>query len=441
VLLTSGLRAPILAGMKWEFVLVGMVGLSACGPSVATPGAVDSSTGADASSTGVGPTPADASSSGTATEASLDASSSGEASEGESTGGTELHCGTRGVQAPTFAAPESSYGAGTIVASADFDGDARLDLLLLDAMLAATLVPGGPDGAWGEPLPLFGEQMVSLAPLDADGDAQLDLVAITQSSPRTLVISSGAGDGTFAMLQQLDLGPEFPQGVVALDVGNDGDDDIFVGGENRPMLVVHDGTFLPPLELSDNAQWGLPTGSLAVGDFDGVGGDDVAMNGKQVFLQDGVGGMTQAGPIIGGMGGHAVAAPLDADERLDLVLVEISDFGGPPWGAVSLAFGVADGFAIDVDFWATCPECGTNDSATAADVNGDGAYDIVWSSPDGLGILLGCGDGTFTEATIVDFAQELHRVVVADVDDDGRQDLVTTVVDTPDIVLFRGLDG
>jgi hypothetical protein len=68
---------------------------------------------------------------------------------------------------------------------------------------------------------------------------------------------------------------------------------------------------------------------------------------------------------------------------------------------------------------------------TVADVNGDGHPDIIvanqgsYKSPSSVGILLGNGDGTFQPEQIFAVGFFPDQVVVADVNGDGKPDLIT----------------
>ena len=65
------------------------------------------------------------------------------------------------------------------------------------------------------------------------------------------------------------------------------------------------------------------------------------------------------------------------------------------------------------------------DSVAVADVNGDGKPDIVVTNGNGVGVLLGNGDGTFQPVVI--YASGLNfadSVAVADVNGDGKRDIV-----------------
>jgi FG-GAP-like repeat len=67
------------------------------------------------------------------------------------------------------------------------------------------------------------------------------------------------------------------------------------------------------------------------------------------------------------------------------------------------------------------------ESVAGADVNGDGRPDLVSANylDNTVSVLLGNGDGSFQRARIYNVGSDPASVAVADVNGDGRPDLVT----------------
>jgi len=83
-------------------------------------------------------------------------------------------------------------------------------------------------------------------------------------------------------------------------------------------------------------------------------------------------------------------------------------------------------------------------SVVIADVNGDGKPDLVFAdSFSGAGVMLGNGDGTFQpEVRFASGGQEVSGVAVADLNNDGKLDIVVANFDTTTVgVLLGNGDG
>lgn len=80
--------------------------------------------------------------------------------------------------------------------------------------------------------------------------------------------------------------------------------------------------------------------------------------------------------------------------------------------------------------------------AATGDFNNDGFADIVTaneSTPGNVSILLGGGNGSFSNVpTLVTVGNEPHSVVVADVNKDGRADLITTNIASNNVSVLLG---
>jgi hypothetical protein len=115
-------------------------------------------------------------------------------------------------------------------------------------------------------------------------------------------------------------------------------------------------------------------------------------------------------------------ADVNGDGRLDLAVANYSY--GASAGSVSVLLGNGNGtFQGAVNFAVGSIPV----SVAVADVNGDGRPDLVTANQSGnsVSVLLGNGNGTFQSAVNFGVGSSPRSVAVADVNGDGRPDLVT----------------
>jgi hypothetical protein len=315
-----------------------------------------------------------------------------------------------------------------------------------------------------------------------------------------LALASGLGAQTptvhFTAGGNFALSQIEPRQILVDDFNQDGHADLLVStagltGAGRMNLFLGDGHagFGGALEVGTHSSW-----ALAKGDFNGDGIVDVVsgeadLNGKRsrVFLNDGLGNLTQSAVLISGDSVADLAVgDFDGDGKLDIaiagrvgnpgIVVYIGHgdgtFTGPMsigstlgFHADSLAAGDFDGDGLDDlvsgstigavvfrsfgggvfnTFSLAGPSTAVSDVAVA-DLDGDGVLDIVTldssSAPGSVHVCHGNGDATFT--TIHDYlaGPNANHVAIADLTHDGIPDLAVACSDGNQIALFLGTGG
>jgi hypothetical protein len=327
--------------------------------------------------------------------------------------------------------------------------------------------------------PDMGDDPQSVTVGDFNGDGVSDFV-ISDYGNEALKIFLGNGDGTFRQatdtpLWVLGLGTS----VVVGDFNGDGKLDlaapialpICIGGSAcvivgyQPYVVIllgnGDGTFTEapnsPLSLSFESLSFTPP-FITVGDFNGDGISDLAIpypcvgnptcqSGGMIdtLLGNGDGTFTEAANSPLSVGFESLSftpqfitvGDFNQDGKLDLVVANQcgNDLYCQSADAVSILLGNGDGTfteAANSPIWMA----GAISAVTVGDFNGDGIADLAVTSPCGsdstcesvgtVSIFLGNGDGTFTETPNSPIAMEGNGIPAATMGDfngDGIPDL------------------
>jgi FG-GAP-like repeat/FG-GAP repeat len=383
--------------------------------------------------------------------------------------------GSQQAQGLSFANPVT-YGSGgdqaTSVAVADVNGDGKPDLLVTN-LCGSNVCPaegsvgvllGNGDGTFKTAVTYDsgGFDAISIAVADVNGDGKPDLVVVNEctSTPFCLgdglvAVLLGNGDGTFKTAVTYDSGANGALSVAIADMNGDGKPDLVVTncstttncanfgpGSVAVLLGNGDGTFQPAVVYPT----GGDPGSVVVGDLKGDGKLDVVVaqcagprsscEPGEVSVLLGNGDGTLQPPVNYSSGadapGPTTLADVNGDGKLDIV---VSNTFSPPNlhgnGAVGVLLGNGDGtFQTAVPYDLN----GLGGALAVADVNGDGKPDVVvtvevgsCTSSSTLAVLLGNGDGTFQPE--VDFCSagtpnETNDIAVADLKGNGRLDLV-----------------
>jgi hypothetical protein len=223
-----------------------------------------------------------------------------------------------------------------------------------------------------------------------------------------------------------------PRAIAVGDFNEDGDQDLAVANYSSNNVTVLLGNGAGAFSPARNSPFGAGTNpfGLAVGDFNGDGHADLAVTGQgsdnvSILLGDGQGGFTPGkNPIaVAGQPNPIVVADFNGDGIADLA---VGSFTGNSvtvlLGSGSGGFQSAAGSPIAV---------GTNpDSLAAADFNADGIPDLAVANQgsDNVTILMGVGDGTFTQQ-FGPFPVGLAplSLAAADFNGDGKLDLAISI--------------
>lgn len=274
------------------------------------------------------------------------------------------------------------------------------------AFLPAVNIPGGTD-----------HRFIRLADLDGFGDGVTDVVQVSSAPGASVRVRPGNGDGTFTSpnegLLNVPGSSEINESVAVGDVNNDNKLDVIAvtaafdpDGLDFGVDPVAPGVltffrnvgtvFAEPLFFADGVI--IPVGefpySIAMGDLDGDGDEDIAVTHRNsdmvdvsVLLNNGAGGFGEPMEFLFesgvGLSPRSVQlVDLDNDGDLDLLTTRKPDFDTPGVGgelviflnltATASADLNGDGCVNGADMATLLAVWGTDGGATGADLNGDG---------------------------------------------------------------------
>jgi hypothetical protein len=366
----------------------------------------------------------------------------------------------------------------------DVNGDGKPDLLVANNCIdtncangSVSVLLGNGNGTFGaaNSYSSGGYEAQSIAVADVNKDGKPDLVVgnaiclpIGACETGSVGVLLGNGDGTFQPV--MTYGGSGAQSVAVADVNGDGKPDVIVAtcgdsecatGAVGLLLGNGDGTFQNTISYDSS---GTGATSVAVGDVNGDGRPDLLVSNDcgnygnydcttgtvGVLLNKGKGAFSAAlNYNSGGYKSLAVAvADLNGDGKPDMVATNWAVNSDNSAGIVGVLLGNGNGtFQTTVGY-------GTGgyiaDFVAVADVNGDGKPDIIVANhcvemscdvqTGNIGVLLGNGNGTFQPAASYNLDDIPNSVAVADVNGDGKPDLLVAVDSGISVLLNNGND-
>lgn len=316
---------------------------------------------------------------------------------------------------------------GTSLVIADVNGDGRSDVAATLSRRSALHIwhSDGMGGFSAAPVIATASEPLAILAADLNGDQRSDLV-----------VSDGSGASVGAYLSQGGaLGPRreyrLPAGtasthVAAIDWDQDGRSELAVAAETAPRLQIlrvgAGGQLQPSQDLAvSDAPWRLlaaaPT-SAAKPALLAIQRDATALHAWP-WLTSGRASdsrLSSALPLP-----HAlVTADLSSDGRSDAAWLVGS--------RVALLLGDLDGLGSEGPpaprFLDLSGPRGTPSSLVTGDLNGDWLGDLVLGDASGLQILLAQQPGQYQPAVAVELGLAIDHLALADVNDDGRPDIV-----------------
>jgi hypothetical protein len=345
--------------------------------------------------------------------------------------------------------PVGNYANPRAVAVGDFNNDSRLDIVVANyGSNSAGILLGYGDGTFS---------IVNLYPTGDDSgpygittgdfnkDTRLD-IAVVLYYTGTVTVFIGNGDGTFGNNITLPIGPTLdPCWVSAGDFNNDNRLDIATSNCNDDsvgiLLGYGNGTF------STTKTYSTGNGSvpyyISIGDFNNDKRLDIAVanfgtNGIVVLFGYGDGTFLSGTEYTTGIGAAPNALAVgyfNNDTRLDIAVTNFQS------NSVGILLGYESQPYASVITHSTGYGSQPH-SVDIADVNNDGRLDIVVANygTDNVGILLGYSNRSFgiIRTYLTGNGSAPYSVAVADFNDDSYIDIVVTNSETNNIGIFLG---
>jgi hypothetical protein len=376
---------------------------------------------------------------------------------------TSYHLSAQDVNFVLSSSPQVGQSPYSVCA-ADVNGDGKLDLISVDYFsgMLSVLTNDGSGGFVLAFTTLYIGMPISVCAADINGDGKIDLISTDfgplngegpYNNTLTVLTNDGVGGFEFASASVVGYGPD---SVCAADVNGDGKMDLICANAVDDTLTILTNDGKGGFAISSSPMVGYEPQYVCAADVNGDGKVDLvcATSGLTVLTNDGSGGFVLASVLNGG--NHTdfvIAADVNGDGKMDLIR---SDYGGFVTDTVNdgtLTVFTNDGHG-NFSFLTAFDVYGHIYGVCAADVNGDGRIDLIaantasitpsrYTGSDfilftGLTVLTNDGSGNFTLAVSPSLSAGADGVIAADVNGDGKTDLIVTSSDNTLTILTNG---
>lgn len=344
----------------------------------------------------------------------------------------------------------------------DIDGDGKPDLVVVNSTANTVSIFRNTAGSGNITAGSFaakidlpaggGAQGVSIADLDGDGKSDLTVANLTDNTLSVYLNTSTTGNISFAAKITLTTG-KGPYGVTCADVDGDGRIDLICSNstDNTVSVLKNVGTagsllFSPKVDYTV----GVTPHGIVAGDVTGDGKTDIVTgnsgNGISVLVNTSIGGLinsasfaTHADAIVGAVMESVALGDVDQNGTQDIITVNsragtvtvFTDLIGPNY----VSFSSTTTFPVDAN----------PTSVALADVDGDGRPDIITgsASTNTLSILRnimpygGAHVPAFAAKVSLTMSNTPSFISIGDIDGDGRPDLLTVNTANNSISVLR----
>lgn len=278
----------------------------------------------------------------------------------------------------------------------------------------------------------------SLASGDFNRDGRLDLAVVSKNfASVSVLINQG---GSFALTVSYDIGSS-PSSIVAADFDKDGKIDLAITNQSSNNFTLLKGNGLGGFTGGTTFNTQANPSSLTFADFNRDGAQDIAvvhLGGTtiSIFFGDGTGNFVNSLNIGDGNfrgGASIIAADLNLDGVPDIVAVGRKLDGGFEYATTITALGNGAGGFSAVTFHDSSDFAAETTDVKAADINRDGKPDLVVTNNSTFNNAvfyaraLGNGTDTFTfQGNVYLYDGNIRALVLTDINFDGKIDFVVS---------------